>query len=134
MKNAVVVIGIVPGNCVCIEYLYVWLQWQSKILPADRTTQLQTSYGVTARYIDDAANGVSAGALTVPPAGQLSDVALFIDEFSQNLGSSATTKQIVIGFGGGWGGGWGGGEPSPVAFSLIPLHQSCLPLPCLALV
>ena len=85
---------------------------QSKILPADRSTQLPTSYGVTARYIDDAANGVSAGALTAPPAGQLSDVALFIDEFSQNLGSSATTKGVTIivgGHGGGWGGGWGSG-------------------------
>ena len=104
---------------------------QSKILPADHTTQLPTSYGVTARYIDDAANGVSAGALTAPPAGQLTDVALFIDEFSQNLGSSATTKQIVIGF----GGGWGGGEPSPSILYLVPLqHLSCLLHTCLALV
>lgn len=78
------------------------------MVPADANTQLPTAYGVTARYIDDAANGVSNGALTAPPAGALTDVALFIDEFSQNLGTAATTKQISISFGGGWG-GWGGG-------------------------
>ena len=83
------------------------------MLAADQSTQLPAMHGAAARYLEDAANGVSAGALTAPPAGQLSDVALFIDEFSQNLGASATTKGntiIIEGHGGGWGGGgWGGG-------------------------
>ena len=85
---------------------------QSKMLAADQSTQLPTMHGAAARYIEDAANGVSAGALTAPPAGQLSDVTLFIDAFSQNLGASATTKGVTIiigGHGGGWGGGWGSG-------------------------
>lgn len=72
-------------------------------MAADQSTQLPTGHGAAARYIDDVANGVSAGALTAPPAGQLSDVALFIDGFSQNLGSSATTKGVTVIVGGGGG-------------------------------
>lgn len=89
---------------------------QSKLLPADRSAQLPTAYGVTARFVDDIANGAMAGgALSAPPAGPLTDVALFIDSSSQDLGASASTKQIVIGIG---GGGWGGGE------SVFPVHFS----------
>ncbi len=63
--------------------------------------------------MEDAANGVSAGALTAPPSGALTDVALFIDEFSQNLGNAASTKLVVV---------VGGGAPR----SMLPpaLHSA----------
>lgn len=79
---------------------------------ADTSTQLPTADGVTARYVDDAANGVNTVALTAPPAGQLRRVALFFDVASQDLGDAARTKYVTIIIGGGgwhhsWGGSWG---------------------------
>lgn len=58
------------------------------------------SGGVAHRVVDDSANGLAGNTLTAPPAGgQLSNVALFIDQNSEQLDSVAEVKF--------WGWGWG---------------------------
>lgn len=85
---------------------------QSKILPAATSADaLTTSGGVVARYVDEAASGAAADMLTEPPAGELTNVALFIDQAQQDLGAEAVTKFVAVVIGGSWGswGGWGWG-------------------------
>ena len=69
---------------------------------------------MTARTVDDRANGLASNLLTAPPAAPLTDAALFIDVNGQSLGKEAQTKFLGWLFGGpfGWGGpgfGWGHG-------------------------
>lgn len=69
--------------------------------PTREGSNLTLAGGVAHRVVDDAANGLSSNVLTAPPAagGQLSNVALFIDQNSQQLDSVAEVKF--------WGWGWG---------------------------
>lgn len=50
---------------------------------------------------DDAENGAAAGVLAAPPDGELTDVALFIDQNAQQLGGAGELKWVVLR--GGWG-------------------------------
>ena len=54
--------------------------------------QLPTAGGVTARAVDDRANGLADNLLSAPPSAPLTDAALFIDVNSQALGKEAQTK------------------------------------------
>ena len=67
---------------------------QIKIMPPTREGSNVTLPGGAAhRLVDDAANGLASDVLTAPPAGgQLSNVALFIDQNSQQLDSLAEVK------------------------------------------
>ena len=68
---------------------------QTKVLPPTREgSNLTLAGGVAHRVVDDSANGLAANVLTAPPAagGQLSNVALFIDQNSQQLDSVAEVK------------------------------------------
>ena len=67
---------------------------QTKVLPPTREgSNLTLAGGVAHRVVDDSANGLAGSTLTAPPAGgQLSNVALFIDQNSQQLDSVAEVK------------------------------------------
>ena len=67
---------------------------QTKVLPPTREgSNLTLAGGAAHRVVDDAANGLAGNVLTAPPAGgQLGNVALFIDQNSQQLGSVAEVK------------------------------------------
>ena len=88
--------------------------------------------GVTARAVDDRANGLADNLLAAPPAAPLTDAALFIDVNSQSLGKEAATKFFGWLFGGPWGGWCAPGLP-PNAFDVVVapfLHAtSCRALP-----
>ena len=78
---------------------------QAKVLPATPATGLPTSGGAAERLISDSANGLASTVLASTPAGdQLTNVGLFIDQNSQMVGRTASTK-----YGGGYGYGGGGG-------------------------
>ncbi|KAK9824851.1 hypothetical protein WJX81_007342 [Elliptochloris bilobata] len=86
------------------------LTFQATIMSADSAEALPTAGGVTARAIDDRANGLATNLLAAAPSSPLADAALFIDVNSQMLGKEAQTKFLGWLLGGPWGwGGWGGG-------------------------
>lgn len=54
---------------------------------------LPTAGGATHRLVEDAQDGLASNVLTAAPAnGQLTKVALFIDQNSQQLGTVAEVK------------------------------------------
>lgn len=77
---------------------------QATIVSSASAEELPTMGGVTARAVDDRANGLASNLLTAPPAAPLTDAALFIDVNSQSLGKEAQTKFFGWLFGGPWGG------------------------------
>ena len=86
---------------------------QVTILPADSDASLPTAGGVTARLVDDKANGLANDLITSAAGAPLTGAALFIDANSQSLGPESQTKFLGWLFGGpwGWGPGWGWGGP-----------------------
>ena len=77
---------------------------QASIVSSASAEELPTSGGVTARTVDDRANGLASNVLTAPPSAPLTDAALFIDVNAQTLGKEAQTKFLGWLFGGPWGG------------------------------
>ena len=67
---------------------------QTKIMPATAEgAHLPTAGGATHRLVEDAQDGLASNVLTAAPAsGQLTNVALFIDQNSQQLGTVAEVK------------------------------------------
>ncbi len=74
------------------------------ILPADAPEAVQYAGGVTARLVDDKANGLASGLLTGAASAPLTNAALFIDANSGTIGPQAQSKF----FGLFWGPWWGG--------------------------
>ena len=70
---------------------------QATILPGtSEGARVPTAGGATQRLQDDVQNGLAAGVLSAPPAdAQLTSVALFIDQNSQQLGPVAALKYWI---------------------------------------
>jgi len=79
------------------------------ILPADSPEDVQYAGGVTARLVDDKANGLANGLLTGAASAPLANAALFIDANSGTIGPQAQSKF----FGLFWGPWWGGPGCAP---------------------
>ncbi len=60
--------------------------------PTKAGARLKTSGGASHRLVDDAENGLAASVLTAPPAGPLTDAALFIDQNAQQLKTTARAR------------------------------------------